>query len=654
MAIPSTERRTPTVRNRSANFLVPLREAGATARLMLERAAAGKWGVPEDQCRAEFHEVIHTPTGRKLGYGELAGLAAKQSVPKKTELRLKSPAEFRYIGKDIPMVDRDNLCTGKGKFGIDAKMPGMVYASIERPPVLGGSLKSFDDSATRKVRGVSQTVVVEHLKPPYLYKPLGGVAVIGDNTWSALQGRKQLKVEWDLGPNAAYDSGSYKKLLMDTAAKPCKVVRNVGDVDAEFARAAKIHEAAYYVPLLSHAPMEPPAAVAEFKDGKVVAYAAVQDPQSVQDTVAAALGIDKTAVTCHVTLLGGGFGRKSKPDFVAEAAIISKKIGKPVKVTWSREEDLRFDYYHSVAAMYMKAATDAQGRPTAWLQRSVFPSIGAMFDDKAEYGQDFEMAMGWNDLPFTIANHRAENGPAKHHVRIGWLRSVSNIYHAFAVQSFTDELAAAAGRDRVENLLDLLGEPRIMNLKADGPHPVQPGDKVDKFPWDTGRMRNVIELVAERSGWAKTKASKGHALGIAAHRSFNTYVATVVSVEVNDRGQLKIPRVDVAVDAGTIVHPDRVRAQFEGASVFGTSIAMMGEITAADGKIIQSNFHDYPVARIPEAPFETYVHVVPSKELPAGVGEPGVPPMAPAICNAVFAATGKRVRELPMRHTKLA
>jgi isoquinoline 1-oxidoreductase subunit beta len=631
------------------DFYVAMREAGAGARLMLERAAAAKWGAPASECHARLHEVVHAPSGRKLGYGELATLAATQPVPKKEELKFKTPAEYRYIGKDLPMVDRDDLCTGRGVFGMDAKMPGMVYASIERSPVYGGKLKTFDDAEAKKVKGVSQTVVIDPFKPPHMFQALGGVAVIADNTWSAMQGRRKLKVEWEPGENAGYESEAYKKELRDAARKPQKVVRKVGNVDAEFSKGGRIVEAEYYAPMLAHASMEPPAAVAEFKNGKVTAWASTQNPQAVQEAVSAALGIQKSDVECHVTLLGGGFGRKSKPDYVVEAALLSKKVGKPVKVAWSREDDIRFDYYHAVAAMYMKAAVDGKGKPTAWLHRSVFPSIGSTFDASARYGQEFEMGMGWVDLPYDIPHHRAENGPAKNPVRIGWLRSVANIYHAFAIHSFVDELAAAAGRDRVEYLLDLLGEPRKLDIRPEGMKYWNNTQPVDKYPVDTGRLRRVIELAAERSGWANKKPSKGRALGIAAHRSFLSYVAAVVEVEVDAQGRVRIPRVDMAVDSGAVIHPDRVRSQYEGAAVFGTSIAMMGEITAANGQIQQSNFHNYPVARIHEAPLETHVHIVPSTELPAGVGEPGVPPIAPAICNAIFAATGKRVRDLPVK-----
>ncbi len=628
------------------DFYQALREAGATARIMLERAAAEKWSVPVAECRAGNHQIVHKD-GRKLDYGELVATAAKLPAPKKEEIQFKSPANYRYIGKELPTIDVADLCNGKGIFGIDATMPDMVYASIARSPVYGGTLKSYDDQQTRAVKGVQQTIVLPPLKPPYGFKPLGGVAVIANSTWAAMQGRAKLKVEWTPGDNASYDSAKYKQELFETVRKPQKSVRNIGDVDAEFAKGGRTHEAEYYVPHLAHAPMEPPAAVAHFKDGRVIAYAATQNPQAVQDTVAEALGIKPTDVECHVTLLGGGFGRKSKPDYVAEAALLSKQVGKPVKVTFSREDDIRFDYYHSVAGMYLKAALDDKGRPTAWLQRSAFPSIGNMFGDTSGMGQGFEMGMGWSNLPFQVPNHRAENGPAKAHVRIGWLRSVSNIYHAFAVHSFADELAALANRDRVQYLLELLGPDRVIDIGAKGP-------LAEKFPLDTSRLRRVIELAAERSDWAaKTKTPvKGRGLGIAAHWSFYSYVAAVVEVAVDDAGKIRIPRVDIAADVGQVINPDRVKSQFEGATVFGASIALMGEITAANGAIVQGNFDDYPVARIQESPVRTYVHLVSSTEPPAGVGEPGVPPMAPALCNAIYAATGQRIRDLPIRNHK--
>lgn len=634
------------------DFYEPLRLAGATARLMLERAAALQWGAPFAQCRARNHQVVHND-GRSLGFGALVKPAAQQPVPAQAELRLKTSSEFRYIGKGVPIIDMADICTGKAIFGIDARIPGMVYASIDRSPVLGGTMKSYNDQETRKVKGVLQTVVLEAAQPPYGFQALGGVAVIADSSWAAMAGRKKLQVVWDTGPHGDYESEAFKASLLETVRRPQKVVRSIGDVDAVFAKGGTIHEAEYYVPHLAHATMEPPAAVAEFKNGKVTIWTATQNPQAVQETVAKAVGVATADVHCHVTLLGGGFGRKSKPDYVAEAAILSKKIDKPVQVTWTREDDIRHDYYHSVAAMYMKAATDAQGRPTAWLQRCAFPPIPSLFDAAATYGGDVELALGWVDVPFTIPNLRAENGPAQSHVRIGWLRSVANIYHAFAVQSFIDELAAAAGRDRIEYFLEVLGKPRTIDFPAEGTTNFNYGTPFDRYPWDTGRLRRVVELVAEKSGWAKAKPEKGRALGFAAHRSFLSYIAAVVDVRVDDKGRISIPRVDVAVDAGRVVHPERVIAQFEGATVFGVSLALMGEITAKQGRIQQGNFDDYPVARIDEAPMMTQVHFVASEEPPTGVGEPGVPPIAPALCNALFAATGKRIRQLPISKTRL-
>jgi isoquinoline 1-oxidoreductase beta subunit len=392
--------------------------------------------------------------------------------------------------------------------------------------------------------------------------------------------------------------------------------------------------------------MEPLVAVADFKDGKAIIWAPTQNPQAVQDIVAKELGIAKENVICHVTLLGGGFGRKSKPDYVAEAAVLSKKLGRPVKVVWTREDDIKFDYYNAVASMHMKATLGADGKPTAWLQRSVFPPIPSIFDVNTVYGDPGHLQQGWTDIPYDLPNLRVENGPAKAHVRIGWLRSVANIYHAFAIQCFTDELAHAAKRDPLDYLLDLIGPPRTIDFT--GVEYPNYGGSMRDYPWETGRLRRVTEMVAEKSGWRTRKRGKGIGFGIAAHRSFLTYVATVVQVEVNDQGAVHIARVDTALDAGLIVNPEATRAQFEGAVVFGTSVARSGQITATKGAIDQSNFQDYTVARINEVPAQTNVYIVDSDAPPAGVGEPGVPPFIAAFCNAIFAATGKRVRDLPI------
>jgi isoquinoline 1-oxidoreductase beta subunit len=634
------------------SFFDVMRMAGAAARVMLVQAAAQKWSVPASECQTDLHTVIHSATGRRLSYGELATAASKLEVPKKEGVQLKTKTEWRYIGKGMTSYDLEHLCTGRAMYGMDVRRDGMLYASIERPPVLGGKVRSVDDSDALKVAGVHQTIAIDPFKPPPGFQPLGGIAVIADNTWATFQGRKKLKVEWDNGPNAAYDSDQYKQELYATARKPGKVIRNVGDADGEFAKGGRIVEAQYYVPLLAHASMEPMVATAEFKDGVCTAWAPTQNPQAVQAIIAQELGIPKENVICHVTLLGGGFGRKSKPDYVAEAAVLSKKTGRPVKVVWTREDDIKFDYYNAVAAMYMKAALDSKGTPRAWLQRSVFPPITSIFDVNAVYGDPGHLQQGWTDMPYDIPNLRIENGPAPAHVRIGWLRSVANIYHGFAVQTFTDELAHRAGRDPVEYLLELIGLPRTIDFTGiDYPNY---GADIETYPWETGRLRRVTEMVAEKSGWGKRNLGKGTGIGIAAHRSFLTYVATVVEVEVSDQGDIKIPRVDTVVDAGLVVNPEATRAQFEGGAVFGTSVARSGEITAKDGAIEQSNFDTYPVARINEAPYQTNVYLVDSDAPPAGVGEPGVPPFIPALCNAIFVATAKRVRELPLARTNLA
>jgi isoquinoline 1-oxidoreductase beta subunit len=636
------------------SFFVPLREAGATARLMLVRAAAQQWNVPASECSTELHSVVHKKSPRKLGYGELAAAAAKMDVPKKEDLKLKPRSEWRYIGKDSAGYDLRDLCTGKGVFGQDTRIDGMLYASVMHPPVLGSSVKSVDDKATLAVPGVKQTATIDTFKPPVLFQALGGVAVLADSTWAAMQGRKKLKVDWEESSHRAFNSGAYRKELQETARKPGKIVREVGNVDAAFAQGGKIVEAEYYAPLLAHASMEPPAALAIYRDGKVEAWAPTQNPQGARDAIAQAVGLKKGDVTVNVTLLGGAFGRKSFPDYAVEAAVLSKKTGKPVKVVWSREDDIKFDSYHSVSAMYMKAALGADGKPTAWLQRTVFPPIGSTFNADAVYSDAGELGLGFSDLPFAIPNHRSENGPATAHVRIGWFRSVANIYHAFAIQCFADELAHAAAKDPLEYALQLLGPDRIIP-KGELPKDYENyGQPYEQYPIDTARFRRVLQAVAEKSGWGKKKQGNGFGMGLALHRSFLTYAASIVQLQVDDAGRVRIQCVDSALDAGTVVNPEMVRNQFEGAAVMGTSIAFYGEITATNGAIDQSNFNDYPVARMNTAPREVHVHIVENDAPPGGIGEPGLPAIAPAICNALFAATGKRIRELPLSKAGLA
>jgi isoquinoline 1-oxidoreductase subunit beta len=635
------------------SFFEPLREAGASARLMLVRAAAETWNVPEKECTTEMSTVVHKSTGKKLGYGELATAAAKLPVPKKEELQLKSRSEWVYIGKPAPTYDLKDMVSGKAGYGQDTRIEGMLYASVLHPPVYGGAVQSLDDSATLKVAGVKQTATLEPFKPPVTMQALGGVAVIAENSYAAFQGKKKLKVEWTKSEHGVWTSEKFRKDLEDTARKPCKVVRENGNVDEVFAKRGKVVEAEYYAPMLAHAAMEPPAALAVYRDGKVEVWAPSQNPQGAQEAIAAAVGAKKEDVTVNVTLLGGGFGRKSFPDFAIEAAVLSKKTGKPVKVVWSREDDIKFDTFHSVAAMYFKASLGADGMPNAWLQRSVFPPIASTFDASAQYADAGEIGLGFSDVPFALSNHRAENGPAPAHTRIGWLRSVANIYHAFGVHSFVGELAHAAEKDQVEYLLALLGPDRIMpKTELPKDYTNYDGD-YEKYPIDIARFRRVVQLVAEKSGWGKQKLGNGFGMGVATHRSFLTYVATVVQVEVKD-GHVIIHRVDTALDAGTVVNPTIAKQQFEGAAVMGTSIGFYGEISATNGVIDQSNFDTFQVARMNVAPKETNIYIVESDAPPAGIGEPGLPPVAPAIYNAIFAATGKRYREMPLTKVGLA
>lgn len=630
----------------------PMRRCGAAARIMLEQAAAEQWHVAPSECRAQLHKVVHQPSGRELGYGALAAAAGALAVPARDSLRLKQPSEFRYIGKEATRaIDGQDIVNGRAVYGADVHFEGMLFAAVARPPVYGGKVKSVDDSAALKVPGVIRVLPIDSRPVPSEFQPLGGVAVVASNTWAAIKGRDALKIEWDDGANAGYNSVQYRKELEAAAQQPGKVVRSTGNPDEAMSKAASSLEATYYLPHLAQAPMEPMVAVARFVDGRCEAWAPSQAPQVTRERIAERLGIGFDQVTVNVTLLGGGFGRKSKPDFILEAAILAKAFpGKAVRVQWTREDDIHHSYFHTVSAEYLKAGLNDDGMPAAWLHRTVAPSITALFAPGMNHEGAFELGMGFTNMAYAIPNVRLENPEAAAHTRVGWYRSVSNIPHGFAIQSFVDELAHKAGQDPLKYQLKLLGpdrqiDPRTLSEEWNY------GESPERYPIDTGRMRAVLETAAKAAGWGRS-LPKGRGLGLAMHYSFVTYVAAVIEVEVKDDGTLIVHKADIAVDCGPQINPERIRSQFEGACVMGLGNAVLGEISFKDGKVQQDNFHMYEVARMSLAPRQVQVHLVtPAGDVPlGGVGEPGVPPIAPALCNAIFAATGKRIRNLPVRY----
>jgi isoquinoline 1-oxidoreductase beta subunit len=635
------------------HFLQPMREVGAACRLMLETAAARHWGVDLSAVQAVDHEVVNGQTGQKLGYGELAAAAAMLPTPALDTLTFKDPAAYRYIGKgNVGIVDLFNITTGRAGYGADHRLPGQKYAVIARPPVVGGKLVSFDATAALAVPGVERVLPVQGWPPPGTkFLPLGGVAVIARNTGAAIKGRDALKVVWDDGPNKTHDSVQYRAELEAAARAPGKMIRNDGDAEAALKSAAQGITADYYVPYLAHVTMEPPVALVNVIDGKCEVWAPVQSSWGTREDVAKLLNIPVEDVTVNVTLLGGGFGRKSKCDYVLEGALLSRAIGAPVQVQWTREDDIRNGFYHAVSAQRIEAGLDADKKVVAWRHRTASPSILSTFVAGADHGLPLEVSMGMADLPFAIPNIRCENGAAAAHTRIGWFRSVDNIQHAFAIQSFVAELAHAAGRDPKDFLLELIGAPRIVDVRPQIAKDMfwNYGEPWDGYAIDAGRLRHVAELAAEKAGWGK-KLPQGHGMGIAAHRSFVTYVATVVHAAVDGQGNLSIEQVDTAIDCGFHVNPERIASQIEGAAVFGLSLAKNCEITFKDGRVQQGNYDNYQVARIDDAPKLINVHIVPATYdvRASGVGEPGVPPFAPALCNAIFAATGKRIRSLPI------
>lgn len=630
----------------------PMRRCGAAARTMLEQAAAAQWQVPLAQCRAQLHKVVHQPTGRELGYGALAAAAGALAVPARDSLRLKQPGEFRYIGKEATRaIDGQDIVNGRAVYGADVHFDGMLFAAVARPRVYGGKVKSVDDSAALKVPGVIKVMPIDSRPLPSEFQPLGGVAVVASNTWAAIKGRDALRIEWEDGANAGYDSIQYRKQLEAAARQPGKVVRSTGNLDEALKGAESSLEASYYLPHLAQAPMEPMVAVARFQDGRCEAWAPSQAPQVTRERIAERLGIGFEQVTVNVTLLGGGFGRKSKPDFILEAAILAKAFpGKAVRVQWTREDDIHNSYFHTVSAEYLKAGLNKDGLPAAWLHRTVAPSITALFAPGMNHEGAFELGMGFTNMAYAIPNVRLENPEAAAHTRVGWYRSVSNIPHGFAIQSFVDELAHKAGQDPLQYQLKLLGpdrqiDPRTLSEEWNY------GESPERYPIDTGRLRTVLETAAKAAGWGRS-LPKGRGLGLAVHYSFVTYVAAVIEVEVKDDGTLIVHQADIAVDCGPQINPERIRSQFEGACVMGLGNAVLGEISFKEGKVQQDNFHMYEVARMSLAPKQVQVHLVtPPGDVPlGGVGEPGVPPIAPALCNAIFAATGKRIRNLPVRY----
>jgi isoquinoline 1-oxidoreductase subunit beta len=635
------------------HFIQPMRQIGASVRYMLEIAAAKRWGVDVGDVEARNHEVVNKKNGQKLGYGELAADAMALPTPAADKVKTKDPSAFRYIGKGtIKPVDQFDITTGRAVYGIDAKVPGMKFAVIARPPVMGGKLVSYDGAGAMKIPGVEKIVTIAGTPPPAKFQPLGGVAVIAKTTWAAMKGRDALKITWDDGPHAVYDSAAYKTQMEETARKPGLVVRNDGDAEAALASAAKVVTGEYYLPHISHAAMEPVNATARVAGGKCEVWAAVQSPGGAREEIAKTLGLKPEDVTVNTMLLGGGFGRKSQCDFAIEAALLSKEMGgAPVKVIWTREDDIRHDYFHTVSAERIDAGLDKTGKVVAWRHRSVAPSILSIFapDNKHEF--PIELGMGFVDNPFDIPNLRCENGEAEAHTRIGWFRSVSNIPHGFAVQSMVAEIAKAVERDPKDMLLDMIGPPRIVDPRksAEVKEFWNYGDPFETYPIDTARLRGVVELVAAKSEWGKPLPPR-HGLGIAVHRSFLSYIATVVEAAVDEKGNLTVPRVWTAIDAGFVANPERIHSQIEGAAVMGFALARHGEITFKNGRAEQGNFDTYKVTRIDESPGQTLVFIVPHGiDVPSsGAGEPGVPPFAPALCNAIFQATGKRIRRLPI------
>lgn len=631
-------------------FYEPMRKAGATARYLLIKAAAQEWDVDASTCTAENSTITHSESGKSLTFGELASAAQQLELPDQDTLELKDFSAYKLVGKDTPIIDLKDFVTGKAVFGADVNLPGMKIAVIQRTPVVGATLTDYNAEATLAIPGVQQVVKVNGSgNPPGLNKPLEGLAVIADHTWAAIKGREALEINWNLGDNASYDSKAQLESMKQSTLEEGMVRREKGDFNQAKESASQIIERTYEAPFYAHGTIEPPAAIAEFKDGKMEVWASTQHPQWARDSVAEACGLSADDVRINVTLLGGGFGRKSKPDYVVEAALLAKETGIPIRVQWTREDDLNHDFFHSHSLQRIRATFDANKNLTGWNQHTVFPAIGATSDANELHPSDGELGLGCIDYPYEVPNIRIETHESKAHTRIGWLRSVSNIQHAFATCCMMDEIAEAVGKDPVQFALDMLADDKKLDfageIKGDfGNY----GESLEDFPWETARLKNVIKKVAQESGWGKSLPA-GSAMGFAVHKSFLTYVACVVELTKDSSGKITIPVVHYAVDCGIAVNTDRVRSQFEGGAIFGTSLANTSAITLKDGKVEQNNFDGYQLVRMPQSPKKINVHIIESSRKPTGVGEPPVPPLAPALANAYYKLTGSRVYALPFK-----
>ncbi len=589
----------------------PLRKAGAAAREVLITAAAQRWAVKREECHAERGAVVHAKTRRRLRYGQLAARAAALPVP--ADVPLKDRKDWRIAGKPTHRLDTPLKVNGRAKFGIDVWVPGMRVAVVARSPVFGGKVKSFDATAAKAIEGVRDVVQIS-----------SGIAVVATGYWPATQGRDALKVEWDEGPGAAVSSASISRLFAERAGQAGAVARHDGDPDGALAGGGgTVIEADYELPFLAHATMEPMNCTAHVRPdgGGVDIWAPTQFQTGAQGIGAQIGGVPPEKVQVHTTYLGGGFGRRFELDFIQEALETSKAVGVPVKVIWSREDDIRNAQYRPANFHRMRAGVGADGRPVAWTHRIVAPSIMArVFPNMVQNGLDGEAVEGGVEMPYAVPNVHVDYALTDTGIPVGFWRSVNNSYNAFAVETFIDELAAAAKADPFEYRRALLT--------------------------NAPRHRAVLELAAAKAGWG-TPPPVGRARGIAVFKSFESFVAQVAEVSVSPTGAVRVHRVVCAVDCGMYVNPDTIEAQMQSAIVFGLTAALKGAITIEKGRVEQGNFHDYEMLRLAEMPV-VEVHIVPSDEAPGGVGEPGTPPIAPAVCNAIFALTGKRIRKLPI------